>query len=60
MTTKDNKLYISIFVYIIFALVYWQMRKMIKSNYGETGNIILIVLLVALSYIFWNTYYRVF
>lgn len=55
-----NKLYVSIIVYVIFALVYWQLRKTIKSNYGETGNIILIVFLVALSYIFWNTYYRVF
>lgn len=57
---KNNLFYISIIVYIIFALVYWQMRKVIKSNYGETGNIIFIVLLVALSYVFWNTYYRLF
>jgi len=57
---KNNLFYISIIIYILFALVYWQLRKIIKSNYGETGNIILIVLLVALSYIFWNTYYRLF
>lgn len=57
---KLNKLNISIIIYVIFALVYWQMRKIINTNYGETGNIIFIVLLVALSYVFWNTYYKVF
>lgn len=57
---KINKLYVSLIIYVIFALVYWHMRKIINSNYGETGNIIFLVLLFALSYIFYNIYYRVF
>ena len=57
--TKNNLFYISIIVYVIFALVYWKTRKIIKSN-NELNNIISIVLLVALSYIYWNAYYRLF
>jgi len=56
---KNNLFYISIIVYVIFALVYWKTRKMIKSN-NELNNIITIVLLVALSYLYWNAYYRLF
>ena len=56
---KNNLFYISIIIYVIFALVYWKTRKMIKSN-NELNNIISIVLLVALSYIYWNAYYRLF
>jgi hypothetical protein len=56
---KNNLFYISIIIYVIFALVYWKTRKMIKSN-NELNNIITIVLLMALSYLYWNTYYRLF
>jgi phosphoglycerol transferase MdoB-like AlkP superfamily enzyme len=57
--TKNKLFYVSIIFYILFALVYWKTRKMIKSNH-ELNNIIFIVLLVALSYIYWNAYYRAF
>ena len=56
---KKNLFYISIIVYVILAFVYWKTRKMIKSN-NELNNIITIALLVALSYLYWNAYYRLF
>lgn len=57
---KNKKLIISVMVYILFALVYWKLRRQMTKSYGETGNIILLVFLVALSYVFYNTYYKVF
>lgn len=60
MKLMNNKLVISVFIYVLFALVYWNLRRTITNSYGETGNIILIVFLIALSYIFYNTYYRLF
>ncbi len=60
MASGNKKLLISIFVYILFALLYWNLRKTITMNYGETGNFILLIFLVALSYVFYNTYYRLF
>ena len=57
---KNKKLLISAIVYILFALVYWKLRRSMTKSYGETGNVILLVFLVALSYTFYNTYYKVF
>ena len=53
-------LLISIFAYIVFMMIYSWLRKNFSSSYEETGNIIYVLMLMVLAYVFYNIYYKVF
>ena len=56
---KNNLILVSILVYVVFAIIYYRLRR-IDKKYGETGDIVFIILLVIFLYLFWSNYYRIF
>jgi hypothetical protein len=53
-----NKIYISIILYILITIIYYNLRDFIQTKYGETGNkIFVLFLLILISYIYWNMIY---